>query len=211
MWFTLRTYGIEGLQQYIRNHCQLAKEFEKLVISDDRFEVVNDVRLGLVCFRLRGNDLLNQDLLALINSTGRLHMIPSKVKGNYAIRFAVCYEKATKAHIGKIKKLKFELELIGCLEYAWREIQHQATKTLEASKYGKKPIPTPEIRPPHGKLARRFSFTRSVSRDVYERRLSRNSLQDGATPITVPEDEDLAIENGLEDVFEQNLHVDSRN
>lgn len=101
LWFTLRTYGIEGLQQYIRNHCQLAKEFEKLVIGDDRFEVVNDVRLGLVCFRLRGNDLLNQDLLALINSTGRMHMIPSKVKGHYAIRFAVCYEKATRAHIGK--------------------------------------------------------------------------------------------------------------
>lgn len=43
LWFTLRKYGIEGLQKYIRNHCHLAKEFEKLVLQDSRFEVCNEV------------------------------------------------------------------------------------------------------------------------------------------------------------------------
>lgn len=52
LWFVFRAYGIEGLQRYIRNHIALAKRFEKLVNSDDRFEVLNDVHLGLVCFRL---------------------------------------------------------------------------------------------------------------------------------------------------------------
>lgn len=53
LWFVFRTYGISGLQAYIRNHMALAKKFEILVRKDDRFEVCNDVRLGLVCFRMR--------------------------------------------------------------------------------------------------------------------------------------------------------------
>lgn len=52
LWFVFRSYGIDGLRKYIRNHIRLAKRFESLVNSDDRFEVRNDVHLGLVCFRL---------------------------------------------------------------------------------------------------------------------------------------------------------------
>lgn len=53
LWFVFRTYGISGLQNYIRNHIKLAKKFEQLVNKDDRFEVLNNVHLGLVCFRLK--------------------------------------------------------------------------------------------------------------------------------------------------------------
>lgn len=53
LWFVMRTYGIDGLRKYIRNHIQLASLFESLVNEDDRFEVRNDVHLGLVCFRLK--------------------------------------------------------------------------------------------------------------------------------------------------------------
>lgn len=53
LWFVMRTYGIAGLRAYIRNHIQLASLFERLVNDDDRFEVRNDVHLGLVCFRLK--------------------------------------------------------------------------------------------------------------------------------------------------------------
>lgn len=52
LWFVFRSYGIVGLQKYIRNHIALAKRFESLVLLDERFEVRNDVNLGLVCFRL---------------------------------------------------------------------------------------------------------------------------------------------------------------
>lgn len=53
LWFVFRTYGIIGLQNYIRNHQKLAKRFEQHVLNDDQFEVRNNVHLGLVCFRLR--------------------------------------------------------------------------------------------------------------------------------------------------------------
>jgi hypothetical protein len=56
--------------------------------------------MGLVCFRLRGTDRLNQDLLASINGSGKLHMIPSLVKGRYIIRFCVIAEHANEADVG---------------------------------------------------------------------------------------------------------------
>ncbi|RZF32474.1 hypothetical protein LSTR_LSTR011328 [Laodelphax striatellus] len=38
IWFVMRSYGIKGLQAYVRHHCQLAKQFEQLVRQDNRFE-----------------------------------------------------------------------------------------------------------------------------------------------------------------------------
>jgi glutamate/tyrosine decarboxylase-like PLP-dependent enzyme len=45
-------YGLKGLQDYIRRVIAVGKHFEKLVKADERFEVRNDVHLGLTCFRL---------------------------------------------------------------------------------------------------------------------------------------------------------------
>lgn len=53
LWIVFRSYGIEGIRKYMRNHQSLAKRLERLIKSDHRFEVCNDVYLGLVCFRLK--------------------------------------------------------------------------------------------------------------------------------------------------------------
>lgn len=70
--------------------------------------------MGLVCFRLRGTDLLNQDLLAAINGSGKLHMIPSLVRGRYIIRFCVVAENATEADIGETCNLVLNRDNIIC-------------------------------------------------------------------------------------------------
>ena len=94
IWFTLRSYGVEGLQKYIREHVRLAKVFEQCILSDPRFEIVGHVTMGLVCFRLKGPNSLSQSLLYLLNDSGRIHMIPSMIDGKYAIRFCVNYKNA---------------------------------------------------------------------------------------------------------------------
>jgi tyrosine decarboxylase len=53
LFFMFRMYGLEELQAFIRRVIEMGKLFEKLVREDHRFEVLNDVHLGLVCFRLR--------------------------------------------------------------------------------------------------------------------------------------------------------------
>lgn len=39
LWMVMRLYGAEGIRAYLRNHIQLAKEFEELVRADERYEV----------------------------------------------------------------------------------------------------------------------------------------------------------------------------
>ncbi|XP_035685126.1 aromatic-L-amino-acid decarboxylase-like [Branchiostoma floridae] len=90
LWFVLRMFGVKGLQDHIRKQVGLAKEFEALVRSDERFEVTAKVVLGLVCFRLKGSNDLNELLLKKINDGKKIHLVPSQVRGAYFLRFAVC-------------------------------------------------------------------------------------------------------------------------
>ncbi|XP_026461475.1 tyrosine decarboxylase-like isoform X1 [Ctenocephalides felis] len=184
LWFVLRKYGIEGLRGYIRNHIDLAKIFEAHIVKDLKFELMNNVRLGLVCFRLAGSDKMNQQLLDHVHNSGQLFMVPAKVRGKFSIRFCVVSEHATARDI----------------EIAWETINAAAYEVLKTGT-PKTPEPTIANRPPHlrpfgRQLSRQFSFTRSVSREVYKREHSKSSLHDGATPILVPEDEENC---GLDD------------
>lgn len=182
LWFVFRSYGIEGLQRYIRNHIKLAKHFEKLVMEDYRFEVRNDVHLGLVCFRLKCPDHINRELLARINHSGNFHMTPAMVKGKYIIRFCVTYEHAKEEHIGKfildsliLTISTNENPLCKPLEYAWNQIKEIAEDLL---------IDKPQ-KTLNRTLSARYSFTRTVSREIYERQSSKTQLTDGATPIVM--------------------------
>lgn len=42
----MRSYGISGLQKYIRRHIELAKRFEQHVLKDKRFEICNQVKVS---------------------------------------------------------------------------------------------------------------------------------------------------------------------
>ncbi|CAD5209481.1 unnamed protein product [Bursaphelenchus okinawaensis] len=99
LWFVIRMYGVEGLQKYIRNHVRLAKKFEALLRADDMFEIIGDVHVALVCFRLKGSDELNQKLLTKLNSSGRIHMVPASLNDRFVIRFCVCHEHANEHDI----------------------------------------------------------------------------------------------------------------
>ena len=46
LWFVIRNFGVSGLQEYVRNHCRLAKVFEAKVEADTRFRVMNDVKVS---------------------------------------------------------------------------------------------------------------------------------------------------------------------
>jgi hypothetical protein len=67
----------------------LAKEFEEYVLADSRFEILGQVNMGLVCFRLKGANSLSQNLLFLLNDSGQIHMVPAMLDDKYVIRFCV--------------------------------------------------------------------------------------------------------------------------
>lgn len=63
--------------------------FESLVLADKRFEIPADRHLGLVVFRLKGENEVTEQLLKGLNSTGLIHCVPASIKGKYIIRFTV--------------------------------------------------------------------------------------------------------------------------
>ena len=128
LWFVMRLYGVEGLQAHIREQVRarvahrvtstlrnfivqvkLAEDFAELVKQDDRFELPFPPKLGLVCFRLRASNTVNETLNKKINEAGKIHMTPSKVRDTFILRFAVCS--------------RFTLETD--IHFAWQEILNQ--------------------------------------------------------------------------------------
>lgn len=72
---------------------RLAKKLEALILADNRFEIPAARHLGMVVFRLRGENTLTERLLKKINSRGRLHCVPAALHGKYVIRFTVTSTK----------------------------------------------------------------------------------------------------------------------
>jgi aromatic-L-amino-acid decarboxylase len=97
LWFVLRSYGIEGLQQILRRHIALAQWFKICIEGHPEFELMAPVPLNLVCFRYHPqgvNDVemlnkLNESLLQRLNASGKLYMSHTKLQGQYVLRF-VC-------------------------------------------------------------------------------------------------------------------------
>ncbi|KPU75972.1 uncharacterized protein Dana_GF12784, isoform B [Drosophila ananassae] len=115
VWFVLRSYGIKGLQRHIREGVRLAQKFEALVLADHRFELPAKRHLGLVVFRIRGDNEITEKLLKRLNHRGNLHCIPSSLKGQYVIRFTVTSTHTTLDDIVK----------------DWMEIRQVASMVLE--------------------------------------------------------------------------------
>lgn len=55
LWFVIRTYGVTGLQQYIRTHVANATGLETKLRADSRVEVLSR-SLSLILFRIRDSD-----------------------------------------------------------------------------------------------------------------------------------------------------------
>uniref|UniRef100_A0A3B4BE32 Aromatic-L-amino-acid decarboxylase n=1 Tax=Periophthalmus magnuspinnatus TaxID=409849 RepID=A0A3B4BE32_9GOBI len=113
MWFVFRTFGIKQMQAHIRKQVALAKEFESLVRADKRFEICAEVVLGLVCFRIKGSNELNQTLLKRITKNRQIHLVPCQLSGRFVLRFCICARSTESHHVHKawqhITQLAFEL------------------------------------------------------------------------------------------------------
>ena len=99
LWSVIRYYGTIGLQNYIRNHIELAQHFFRYVKNDNRFEIMAPAPLNLVCFRAKGDDDLNQALLKYINDSGKILMTHTKLKNIFTLRFCVGQTHTNMSHI----------------------------------------------------------------------------------------------------------------
>ncbi len=92
IWFVLRSYGLEGLRERIRNHVQWSEEICAKLANTAGFEIVTQPFLSLFSFRYIPKntvdaDMLNQKLLDTINDDGRIYLTKTRVDGKLVIRF----------------------------------------------------------------------------------------------------------------------------
>ncbi len=99
LWFVIRHYGVQGLRRHIRAHVALAQEFASWVKESDRFELAAPVPLNLVCFRLRGSDRANQELMERLNASGALYLSHTSLDGKYTLRLCVGQTQTTARHV----------------------------------------------------------------------------------------------------------------
>jgi aromatic-L-amino-acid decarboxylase len=116
LWFVIRSLGVEGLKEKVRQHIRMAEEFAGWISEDSRFELVVPVSLNLVCFRYNPKDKSyseeelnekNKALLDDLNHSGKLFLTHTKLKGKYTLRFCIGQTNTDRHHV----------------EEAWRSIQ----------------------------------------------------------------------------------------
>lgn len=120
LWFVIRHYGVEGLRHHIRYHVALAQQFAAWVQADPDFEVAAPAPLNLVCFRHRGGDAINQQLLDQLNQSGQLYLTHTRLHGKLTLRMSIGQTHTAERHVAT----------------AWQTIRTLATAIIERGATG---------------------------------------------------------------------------
>jgi len=105
LWMVLRAFGVRGLQERIRHHCALARQFAAWVESEPGFELCAPVPFSTVCFRAvpdgppQVQNRFNERLLAEVNAAGPVFLSHTSLHGRYVLRLAVGNLRTQRAHV----------------------------------------------------------------------------------------------------------------
>jgi aromatic-L-amino-acid decarboxylase len=105
LWFVIRSFGVEGLRQRIREHVQLAQEFARWVAEDERFELAAPAPLSLVCFRHRGGDAINQQIMDRLNTSGKLYLTHTRLDDRLTLRMSIAQAQTQRRHVERAWEL----------------------------------------------------------------------------------------------------------
>jgi aromatic-L-amino-acid/L-tryptophan decarboxylase len=107
LWFVIRSFGVNGLQEKVRHNIALANELKSRIEEHELFELLAPVEFGLVCFRfhphgIEDTDILNrmnEQLLLAVNATGKMYITHTKLDGRYTLRMVTSQTNIERSHI----------------------------------------------------------------------------------------------------------------
>lgn len=107
LWFVIRSFGVEGIQEKIRKHMDLARWLANEIIQTSGFELLAPVNFSLVCFRFKPESMnneekinqFNQYLLNTLNATGKLYMTHTKIAGKFTLRMVIAQTYVERDHV----------------------------------------------------------------------------------------------------------------
>jgi aromatic-L-amino-acid decarboxylase len=121
LWSVIRTYGVDGLMEKVRNHIGIAAELAEMISNEADFEILAPVVICVVCFRYipagynenQINDL-NEKLNHQLNDSGKLYLSHTVLNGRYTLRMVTAQTNVT----------------IGHVQNAWRLIKESARSLI---------------------------------------------------------------------------------
>jgi aromatic-L-amino-acid decarboxylase len=106
LWFIIRYFGVEGIQNILREHLRLGQLFAGWIDSHPEFERIAPTPFSTVCFRVNpGNlnekslDSLNEKLMNRVNETGKLFITHTKLNNKFVIRLVVSGIRTKESHV----------------------------------------------------------------------------------------------------------------
>jgi len=123
LWFVIREMGVEGIREKIAAHIQWAAELAGEIRNTKGFTLFEPQNFALVCFAIsnpgssdpESENKLNLDFLHHLNSSGKLYLSHTKVKGKVFLRMQIGQTSVTREHVQK----------------AWHFIQSESVKYLK--------------------------------------------------------------------------------
>jgi len=108
LWSVIRCYGLEELQNKLRNHIEIAASLAAMISGESDFEILAPVTICVVCFRYKpaGYDekqinLLNEKLNHQLNDSGKLYLSHTVLNGKYTLRMVTAQTNVTPGHVEK--------------------------------------------------------------------------------------------------------------
>ncbi|OQV26042.1 Histidine decarboxylase [Hypsibius exemplaris] len=136
LWFVLRSFGVKGLQNHIRHGVALAKKFEEMLRTDLDFEIPAERILGMVVFRLRGENERTEMLLKQLNRSGLIHMVPASLHNRYVIRFTVTSPYTTLEDITRDFNIIRTFSKVLIAEFVKKEAKSRAESKRQGASNG---------------------------------------------------------------------------
>lgn len=107
LWFVIRSYGVEGLQDVLRGHCAMAQRLADAIRTESGFELLAPVPLNVLCFRYappavrdpEALDALNMRLHAALNAGGTMFLTHTKLAGRYTLRLVIGQTGVRQEHV----------------------------------------------------------------------------------------------------------------
>ncbi len=108
LWFLIREYGVEGLQERVRRDMDNAHWLAAQIDAEPGWERLAPVRLQTVCLRhvpeaLAGDEAAlaahNRALAERINQGGRSYLTSAELKGRQIVRVSIGAQATERAHV----------------------------------------------------------------------------------------------------------------
>lgn len=113
LWFLIRYFGVEGLQNIIREHLRLGEMFADFIDRHPNYERLAPTPLSTICFRSFPKDHMsleelnefNKELMDEINNSGKLFLSHTKLNDKFTIRLTISGIRTTEEHVLKAWEL----------------------------------------------------------------------------------------------------------